>query len=56
LRQQEKPQEVEIVRTTLRLPRKLLKRIKISAVKNDTSIQDLIVRLLTEHCDKEDRK
>jgi hypothetical protein len=49
-------QQIEIARTTLRLPRELLKRIKISAVRNDTSIQDLIVRLLTEHCDKEDRK
>jgi hypothetical protein len=46
----------EIVRTTLRLPRALLRRVKISAAKNDTSMQDLIIRVLDEHCTKEERR
>ena len=49
-------QQIEITRTTLRLPRELLKRIKISAVRNDTSMQDLIIRVLDEHCTREDKK
>jgi predicted DNA binding CopG/RHH family protein len=48
--------ENEIVRTTLRLPRSLLRRVKISAASNETSMQDLIIRVLTAHCEKEETK
>lgn len=46
----------EIVRTTLRLPRALLKRVKISAAVNETSMQDLVIRVLSAHCEKEEAK
>lgn len=36
----------EIVKTTLRVPRELLDRAKIQAVKDHTSLQDVIVKAL----------
>ena len=51
-----KHDENEIVRTTLRLPRALLKRVKISAAVNETSMQALIIRVLSAHCEKEEAK
>ena len=46
----------QIQRTTLRAPRSLLRRVKISAAKNDVSMQDLIIRILDEHCTKEEKQ
>jgi predicted DNA binding CopG/RHH family protein len=44
-----KPKSDEIVRTTLRLPHSLLNAAKIQAIKENTSLQDLIVRLLENY-------
>jgi predicted DNA binding CopG/RHH family protein len=51
-----KAENIEMVTTTVRVPRTLLKRVKISAAVNETSMQDLIIRVLTAHCDKEETK
>ncbi len=51
-----KPEKTEMVTTTVRMPRTLLKRVKISAAVNETSMQDLIINVLTAHCDKEEAR
>jgi hypothetical protein len=51
-----KKHDEEIVKTTLRLPRALLRRMKISAAKNDVSMQDLIIRIFDAHCTREESK
>jgi predicted DNA binding CopG/RHH family protein len=51
-----KAEKIEMVTTTVRMPRTLLKRVKISAAVNETSMQDLIIHVLSAHCDKEEAK
>ena len=52
-----KHEKTEMVTTTVRMPRALLKHVeKISAAVNETSMQDLIIRVLSAHCEKEEAK
>jgi hypothetical protein len=56
MKRPKKHEDDEITLTTVRLPRSLLKRAKISAAVNETSMQALIIRLLDEHCTKEEKR
>jgi predicted HicB family RNase H-like nuclease len=42
----------EIVRTTLRVPRKLWDEVRHRAIKDHLSLQDLVIRALTEYVKK----
>jgi hypothetical protein len=47
-----KKEDIGMAKTTLRLPSDLLKAAKVWTVKNDTSLQDLVERLLREHLER----
>lgn len=49
MKKQTKGTDKEIVRTTIRVPRDVLDKAKIQAIKEQTSLQDLIIKALQSY-------
>lgn len=44
------------VKTTLRIPKGILKRLKLNAVSKDIPMSNIILKLITEYLNKEEGK
>ena len=44
--------DIELVQTNIRLPRSLRMQLKLIALENDTSLQDVVTQILSENIER----
>jgi hypothetical protein len=50
------PKTPPIVKTTIRVPRELWRKVRIAAINRGEGTSEIIVRLLTDFAEREERK
>jgi hypothetical protein len=56
LKDKDKDQEIEIVKTTLKIPNNIIKELKHISIDSDKTLTEIIIEALSDYLKKRDKK